>query len=49
MKNQTAIAGLPHHQMARSRREFLARAGGGFGAVAASYLLGQSAMGDTLS
>jgi hypothetical protein len=49
MKNQTAIPGLPHHQMARSRREFLGRAGGGFGAVAASYLLGQSALGDTLS
>jgi len=49
MKNNTAIPGLPHHQSPRSRREFLARAGGGFGAVAATYLLNHSALGDTLS
>src|SRR5258706_2092440 len=49
MNNRTAIPGLPHHQTARTRREFLARAGGGFGAVAASYLLEQSALGDTLA
>lgn len=40
--NTTAIAGLPHHQLPRSRREFLARAGGGFGALAATYLLNGS-------
>jgi hypothetical protein len=49
MNNRTSIPGLPHHQRARSRREFLARAGGGFGAVAASAMLGQGALGDTLS
>src|SRR3954467_15989014 len=49
MNNRTAIPGLPHHQRARSRREFLARAGGGFGAVAATAMLGQGALGDTLS
>ena len=31
---------LPHVQPATSRREFLLRSGGGFGALAASYLLG---------
>src|SRR6185503_19622205 len=30
----------PHVQLASSRREFLFRTGGGFGALAASYLLG---------
>jgi hypothetical protein len=39
MNNATAIPGLPHHERAASRRAFLARAGGGFGAVAMSYLL----------
>jgi hypothetical protein len=38
--NRTAIPGLPHHARPRSRREFLARAGGGFGALALAYLLG---------
>jgi hypothetical protein len=47
--NRTAIPGLPHHQAARSRREFLARSGAGFGAVAASYMLAQSAAADALS
>ena len=31
---------MPHHEMARSRRDFLTRAGGGFGALALSGLLG---------
>src|SRR5687768_458450 len=35
----TAIPGLPHHARPASRREFLARAGAGFGAMAMSYLL----------
>src|SRR6478736_830717 len=39
MHNQTSIPGLPHHQMPSSRREFLARSGGGFGALAMAYLL----------
>src|SRR3954471_9450098 len=37
--NRTAIPGLPHHETPGSRREFLARAGGGFGAMAMAYLL----------
>ena len=40
--NRTSIPGLPHHETPRTRREFLARAGAGFGALAASYLLGGS-------
>src|SRR5687767_14868041 len=43
MTNATAIPGLPHHTRATSRRDFLARAGGGFGALAMSYLMSQSA------
>src|SRR5688500_1920754 len=46
MNNQTSIPGLPHYQTPRSRREFLARSGAGFGALAATYLLNQSAFGD---
>src|SRR3954469_5894972 len=50
MNNRTAIPNLPHHHTPRSRREFLARAGGGFGAIAATALLNQSApAADTLS
>ena len=37
---QTRVTGGPHHQVPSSRREFLARAGGGFGALAMAYLLG---------
>src|SRR5688500_11055014 len=37
--NTTAIPGLPHHERPATRREFLARAGGGFGALAMSYML----------
>jgi hypothetical protein len=37
--NLTAIPGLPHHHRPATRREFLTRAGGGFGAVALAYLL----------
>src|SRR5687768_14655496 len=39
--NMTSIPGLPHHETPRTRRDFLARAGAGFGALAASYILGQ--------
>jgi hypothetical protein len=46
MNNQTSIPGLPHYQTPRSRREFLARSGAGFGALAATYLLNNSAFGD---
>src|SRR5260221_7093552 len=49
MNNATSIPGLAHHQRPPSRREFLSRAGGGFGAVAATALLNHSAFGDTLS
>jgi hypothetical protein len=34
---------LPHHEIPRTRREFLARSGAGFGALAMSYLLGRDA------
>jgi hypothetical protein len=37
--NYTSIPGLLHHERPRSRRDFLARAGGGFGALAMAYLL----------
>src|SRR5215207_2927615 len=30
---------IPHHELVTTRRDFLTRAGGGFGALAASYLL----------
>jgi hypothetical protein len=40
--NRTAIPGLPHHARPANRREFLARAGGGFGALALAYLLGET-------
>jgi hypothetical protein len=38
-RNHTAIPGLPHHAAPATRREFLARSGAGFGAVAMAYLL----------
>lgn len=44
LSNYTAIPGLPHYQQPQSRREFLARAGGGFGAMAMAYLLGQNSV-----
>ena len=37
--NLTALPGVPHHEAALDRRDFLAKAGGGFGAVAMAYLL----------
>src|SRR6478609_12124065 len=37
--NHTAIPGLPHHAAPSSRREFLARSGAGFGALAMAYML----------
>ena len=49
MNNRTAIPGVMHYETPRTRREFLARSGGGFGAVAASYLLARTAAADTLS
>jgi hypothetical protein len=41
--NLTAIPGLPHHERPTTRRQFLTRAGGGFGAVALAYLLSSGA------
>ena len=38
-RNQTILPGIPHHDRPGTRRDFLARAGAGFGAVAMSYLL----------
>jgi hypothetical protein len=35
-------AGLPHHEVTTTRRDFLARAGGGFGAVALAQMLSES-------
>jgi hypothetical protein len=40
--NKSAIPGLPHHELPTTRREFLTRAGGGFGALALAYLLGSA-------
>src|SRR5437764_14482157 len=45
MHNNTSIPGLPHHQMPSSRRDFLARSGGGFGALAMAYLLAGHPLG----
>jgi len=41
MNNNTSIPGVPHYQVPRSRREFLARSGAGFGAVAMAAMLEQ--------
>ena len=49
MKNTTSIPGLPHYETPRTRREFLARAGAGFGALAATHLLNNSSFGDAQS
>ena len=38
--NMTHLPGVPHHARPTSRREFLARSGGGFGALAMAYLMG---------
>jgi hypothetical protein len=48
MNNKTSIPGLPHHATPTSRRDFLAKSGAGFGALAASYMLAksQTARGD---
>jgi hypothetical protein len=40
--NRTILPGVPHYETLSNRRDFLARAGGGFGALAAACLLGQS-------
>src|SRR5947209_8334306 len=42
MTNSQRIANSPHIPAFTSRRDFLMRAGGGFGAVALSYMLGES-------
>jgi len=42
---QSQSAANPHHQDATSRREFLLRAGGGFGGLALADLLGQDLAG----
>ena len=39
MHNRTSIPGIPHHETPATRRDFLARSGGGFGALAMAYLL----------
>src|SRR5687767_4466584 len=39
MHNRTSIPGVPHHETPATRRDFLARSGGGFGALAMAYLL----------
>src|SRR5690242_10942329 len=33
-------AGIPHHEIPATRRDFLAKAGAGFGSLALTYLLG---------
>src|SRR5579871_2559899 len=38
----------PHNLPAASRREFLMKAGGGFGALALSYLMGREAVAGTV-
>ena len=40
---------IPHHEILTDRRDFLRRAGAGFGSVALSYLLGQGAQGAALA
>ncbi len=47
MSHLTQNFGVPHHETPRTRREFLARSGGGFGAVAAAYLMSQQALAAT--
>jgi hypothetical protein len=39
---------VPHHEVITTRRDFLARAGGGFGALALAHLLGGSALAEAL-
>jgi len=43
--NLTAIPGLPHVERPATRREFLARSGAGFGALAMSYLMSSVSRG----
>jgi hypothetical protein len=38
--NKTSLPGVLHHELPGSRRDFLARAGAGFGSLAMAYLLG---------
>jgi hypothetical protein len=40
---------IPHHEFVTTRRDFLTRAGGGFGALAASYLLQGTSLGAALA
>jgi hypothetical protein len=42
--NRTSLPGVPHHETPASRRQFLARSGGGFGALAAAALLADSSL-----
>ena len=37
--NRTSIPGIAHHEMPATRRDFLARSGAGFGALAMAYML----------
>lgn len=39
---------IPHHELLSNRRDFLTRAGGGFGALALSHLLQGSVLGESL-
>jgi Protein of unknown function (DUF1501) len=43
-KNPEPLFRTPHVETMHTRRDFLCRAGGGFGALALTYLLGQSAL-----
>src|SRR5258706_4013884 len=43
-KVMTKLPPLPHHEILYNRRDFLARAGAGFGALALGFLLDQESM-----
>ena len=40
--NRTSIPGVPHHELPATRREFLAKSGAGFGAVAVPVRIGEA-------
>src|SRR5437667_8259253 len=43
MSNLTRLHGVPHHELCQSRRDFLLKAGAGFGGLALTHLLSQDA------
>ncbi len=45
-RRETNPARMPHFRPAVSRREFLTRAGGGFGSLALSFMLAQEALAE---